>query len=406
MAFTKLRDLLLPVLLLAFIGGAITFLQPVLNVATRWGILAFIAAYLLINGQLVAPLRTSFGLLTLLAIVWALATSAWSEAPELSLAKVSAFALMSFAGMAIGQQWLSNHPPEECLNYLFPLTVGVLVAGAWGNTTGSSVVVSGNATLYQGAVSGPNMFGAMVAMCFPLLAWQCYRYWTNGRKRVQWLLLAVVALYYVAASGSRASMMVVLCTSAGLFLSLGAGPKFRLFILILSLVASAVLLAPNEVAQFEHRILYKQETAEKGVFHTREEPWLDSYEAAVEGGWFGAGYGVSVGETMFETAFSTFGYGREKGNSQLAIVEETGLAGLAIYVIMLLFLFFHLGQTWLRLPRGSDKVLVGVVTGTLLGMVVHSGFEAWWTAPASPESAYFWTLAGVALTLRAAKAKA
>jgi hypothetical protein len=45
------------------------------------------------------------------------------------------------------------------------------------------------------------------------------------------------------------------------------------------------------------------------------------------------------------------------------------------------------------------KVMGALVLGALIGQIAQSIFEAWWVAPGSPEAAYFWAMAGVALGL-------
>jgi len=94
---------------------------------------------------------------------------------------------------------------------------------------------------------------------------------------------------------------------------------------------------------------------------------------------------------------SALSYGREKGNSQLAIVEETGLVGLGLYGILLITLFTPLISAHLREKSRDGKVILGLITGALAGLTLESVFEAWWVAPGSAESAYFWSLAGVGL---------
>ena len=133
------------------------------------------------------------------------------------------------------------------------------------------------------------------------------------------------------------------------------------------------------------------------MLYTREEVWSKSFEQAKKGGWFGGGYGVTIGDKDFKGGLTAVGYGREKGNSQLAINEETGLIGLGIYLLSLFVLFKRLIGEQLRLKCSRAGVLLGIVTGTLFGMIMQSVFEAWWVAPGSPESLYFWTLTGVAL---------
>jgi O-antigen ligase len=254
--------------------------------------------------------------------------------------------------------------------------------------------------MYQGLVEGSNMFGSMMAMCSPFLLWQTYRYWKNTRKRIFWMTLLSVNFFFLLAAVSRGAILVALCTALGLFLCLGTTRRTHILVLFFGVILGSFLLVPGQFEQFQNKYLHKlAATEEQGVLHTREMVWKESYEQAKKGGWLGGGYGVTIGDTDFKGGFTTIGYGREKGNTQLAIIEETGLIGLAIYLAALIALFTKLGRTALRLPKGPEKVLLSIVTGNLFGMTIMSVFEAWWVAPSSPESVYFWALAGVALGL-------
>jgi hypothetical protein len=118
------------------------------------------------------------------------------------------------------------------------------------------------------------------------------------------------------------------------------------------------------------------------------------------GGLVGGGYGVSIGDhKVFAGGLTAIGYGREKGNTQMAIVEEVGLVGFAIYLVIHILLLYRLQSTASSWPSGPHKQVLSLVTGVLMGMMVHSVFEAWWVAPGSPEYVYFWTMAGVAIGL-------
>ena len=70
------------------------------------------------------------------------------------------------------------------------------------------------------------------------------------------------------------------------------------------------------------------------IIYSRQSAWDVSWNMAKQGGWFGAGYGVSVDRGSFRGGLTAVGYGREKGNTQLAIMEETGIVGLAIHVLI------------------------------------------------------------------------
>ena len=399
MHLPKLNNWLIPVYLLAFAGSAVSFLSPLFNSTSRWIVLAFVITYFLLSGKLTRPLRTSFGLLTLVFALWAIGTGIWSEVPQLSFPKAFAFLLISFAGLAGGQVWVRQNTHQNALRYLGPLTAVTLLAGLLGQATGQGSDYMGDIAIYRGMTGNSNMFGSLLAMCSPFLAWQTYCIWSNKRKRNVWLLLSGVCLYYLLATTSRGAILVVLYTVLGLFLTLGQSRKILLLVSIGALIGSIFIFAPAQVEEISNRFIYKGQANEQGITYSRDEVWRESYELAVKGGWTGGGYGVTIGDSQFRGGLSAVGYGREKGNSQFAIAEETGLIGLTLYLISLVFLFAHLGRVVVRLPRGAHKTLLGIVTGTLVGMIFQSMFEAWWVAPASPESAYFWVLAGVALAL-------
>jgi len=399
MRLPKLNNWLIPVYLLAFAGSAVSFLSPVFNSTSRWIVLAFVVTYFLLKGKLTRPLRTSFGLLTLIFALWAIGTGMWSEVPQLSFPKAFAFLLISFAGLAGGQVWVRQNKHQDALRYLGPLTAATLLAGLLGQATGQGNDYMGNIPIYRGMTGNSNMFGALLAMCSPFLAWQTYCIWSNRRKRNVWLLLSGMYLYFLLATTSRSATLVVLYTLLGLFLALGQSRKILILVSTGALIVGIFIFAPAQVEEISNRFIYKGQANEQGITYSRDEVWRESYELAIKGGWTGGGYGVTIGESQFQVGLSAVGYGREKGNSQFAIAEETGLIGLTLYLISLAFLFAHLGRVIVTLPRGPHKALLGIVTGTLVGMIFQSMFEAWWVAPASPESAYFWVLAGVALAL-------
>jgi O-antigen ligase len=210
------------------------------------------------------------------------------------------------------------------------------------------------------------------------------------------LTLAAILL---ARTYSRAAILSAGMLGIGFCLSLKLGKTG--FVLVL--MAAALLFVgaiSSAVLDTTYRdYILKGSNQEQGIFFSRGEVWRISYENAQQGGWFGAGYGITVGETNFQGGATAVGYGREKGNTQLAIVEETGIVGLVLYFILLLALFMPLLRAHLREKNPDIKVVLGIVTGALAGLTVMSVFEAWWVAPGSAESAYFWSLAGIGLGL-------
>ena len=110
----------------------------------------------------------------------------------------------------------------------------------------------------------------------------------------------------------------------------------------------------------------------------------------------GAGYGVSIDAVNSgKQVLSASNYGREKGNTQLAVIEETGFIGISIYS---LFLFYTSRLAYKvyssRCYNQKEFVFLCIIFSSIVGFILHSSIEAWWVAPGAMETAYFWSLNG------------
>lgn len=77
----------------------------------------------------------------------------------------------------------------------------------------------------------------------------------------------------------------------------------------------------------------------------------------------------------------------------MAILEETGVVGFALYLGFLLCTLLFLLKGW-RLP--GMAFLGALSTAFFLAGILHSMFEAWFLAT-GPESAFFWAGLGLAV---------
>jgi O-antigen ligase len=390
------RNLMFPLAVAAFIGVTIKYTNVIFTSSTRWGFLAVLALYLLIKNRMMYGFHSRFGLALLIYCTWCLLTSAWSIVPELSIAKSAAMILVALSFVSAGYWWPFDKGSLNAMNYLIPVTAMGILAGVSGGAS-SEVFGQGRVALYQGALtSNPNMLGSLAAMSIPLLLWNAYRHRT--KLKMIWIALLVIDIAVLMRTHARSSILCAGVIGIGLCLSL----KLRKTGFVLVLMAAALLLvvASTDSAFLDSTYsdyVLKGATQKNGAVFSRQQVWAQSYENAEQGGWFGVGYGATVGDTEFEGGLSSLGYGREKGNSQLAIVEETGLVGLGLYAILLITLFTRLISAHLRERSRDNKVILGLVTGALAGLTLQSVFEAWWVAPGSAESVYFWSLAGVGL---------
>ncbi|MCZ7612765.1 MAG: hypothetical protein M5T52_04270 [Ignavibacteriaceae bacterium] len=86
--------------------------------------------------------------------------------------------------------------------------------------------------------------------------------------------------------------------------------------------------------------------------------WEPSYRAAQNGGLTGLGYGMSdpnIKPGSLGDHYEGERFVREKGNSVLALVEETGVVGLVLFLLPIIYLLRKLPDTrYQTLPTGRQ----------------------------------------------------
>lgn len=394
----RLETWMFPMAVFGFMAPSVQYMNQVFGQTQRWGLLALLLVYLLMRGRVASVFRGSLSEPLLLLLGWALATSLWSIVPSLSLAKAISFWLVAVTMIGAGQDWVLRHGLAQSLDYLLPTVLLALFAAALGPSLapGGGYVYTGvSALLYRGLVGNPNMLGMLMAMSVPALLWRLHQE-TRTRWRRLWMLVLGGVLASLLLANSRAALLMALGTGLGMVLNL----DLRRRQMVVSVIALSSLLVTMAVPSFwdvaSERYIHKSSKQGKGVLYTREQVWKISKENALAGGWLGAGYGVTIGENEFAGGLTAVGYGREKGNTQMAIMEETGLVGLGLYAAFLIVLFRRMARSFRWVGTRDERVFLGIMTGTLVGITVQGFFEAWWVAPGSPEAAYWWAFVGVA----------
>ncbi len=111
-------------------------------------------------------------------------------------------------------------------------------------------------------------------------------------------------------------------------------------------------------------------------------------------GIFGLGYEVSAPDiiTPIKTGshYEDGRYVREKGNSVLAMIEETGFIGLLLFLLPIILLIRKfkiqnspVGMASQKFKIVSDHYTFYIVNCTLLAMFIHAQLEAWWVGVGS-----------------------
>lgn len=111
--------------------------------------------------------------------------------------------------------------------------------------------------------------------------------------------------------------------------------------------------------------------------------WEPSFEAAKLGGVLGLGYGVSAPEiktpALTGSHYEDGRYIREKGNSILAVIEETGFVGLILFLLPVIYI--SLKSFRIKYLKFTDNH--AILISALVSLLIHAQFEAWWVGPGS-----------------------
>jgi hypothetical protein len=406
--YLKPAELIIPLCLLAFVAPGLTFLNWALNETTRWLVLLALTFFLLQKrGRLLRGLfHQHLFFWVIIYASWCMMSTLWSEVPILSFAKAIVFFWISLVFLVAGYAWARYHSGRDRLNVLWLFSLVTLVA----TQGGVAEEMNTGASYYTGMTGNPNLLGFILFISSTWFIWQAFSAHREGRRKrfLLFVCLYLFDLYFLVLCHSRASLIAFAIILMGFLM--GTGKFWRwlpylvvtLFIgyLAYSYIPSVNSVLDEYASKANPEYLESIGLSGEDIWYSRELIWEVSYELAKQGGLVGGGYGVTIGEAFTAAigpSVSSGQYGREQGNTQLAIMEQTGIIGLGLYLFLMLSIFL----TWLggmrKASQRSDKVALGLLGGALAGLLFQSILEAWWVAPGSPESATFWTLLGTML---------
>ncbi len=406
-------ELIIPLTLLAFIGPVITFLGGVLSTTTRWIFLLGLALYLLFvrHRDVAAISRHPLFWMVMVYAIWCLTTILWSEEPILSFVKSVGFVLLAVTMMVGGYSWVAHHERARTCDFLWLFAVFSLLASLFGQVEQNIDVGS---VVYGGLTGNPNALGFLLAITSVWLIWQALLAYQTDRNGFRLFMgLLAVNTYYLFLSHSRASLLICAFIVLGLLLGLAQIRRWLPSLLVAVILAALVYNFSLSVQDVVNQYIYKsslgylesfEEGVEFGMWYSRAVIWEESYARAIHGGLIGVGYGVNAGEKFvgeIGASLSSGQYGREHGNAQMAILEQIGIVGFGIYLVLILGIFRYAIRGLRRSRINADRVAIGLMGGAIVGLLVQSMLEAWWVAPGSPESATFWMLLGALLAVTA-----
>lgn len=197
-----------------------------------------------------------------------------------------------------------------------------------------------------------------------------------SRSLILLSILIILNFYFIYISYSRAVMLALFIGGMVMFILLTSLKTNIIFALIFVIVGTSLFyFMGNELQSY-----FKKGGSDYSG--RRQILWEPSFKAAVNGGFIGLGYGVTdpTIESNYKKENRLGELKREKGNSILALIEETGIVGLILFLLPLFtsfrnYLFkkssvFNISTT----PKAGKLYLL---FSFLLMLFVHSQFEAW-----------------------------
>lgn len=386
--------------LLAFAAVDVRYANFIFTSGTRWVLLLALVLILAVRGRLFLGLTGGVGRIAAAFLFLIALSSIWSLVPELSWPKSLAYVAVALAFSAGGAYYAGQVDRSRVLRVFWPLIAVALLAGVGGTVReGASLQMNEVITIYRGLTSNPNFLGILVLCGLPALLWEVHLPRRSKWGRAAVLLLLGSCLAILLHTYSRASILS--CGVLGLFYLYGSGLR-RYGAMLALVVLGGVLFAialPDSAKELEVRYLYKGDSGAESLFNSRTDVWGASVQGAGEGGVFGLGFGVSAGYTEFGGGFNSVGYGREKGNVSLAILEEVGVAGFLLYFGLSMALLARLAKAARRAQSPDDRLLLILILGGLVSLTLNSQFEAWSIAPGAAATPVYWALIGIGLRL-------
>ncbi len=321
---------------------------------------------------------------------YCLITSIWSLNPTIS-AQRSLYLLLLYAGILSSALLYKQFFPDKGLGFLIPANIFVIVfsavslifsfpAGRW---------TGGNGLGFMGFAGHQNTLAAALLFTLPGLL-GCKIKDKSTKIKVQgifYFLLLIFNFLLLFLTYSRAAL-IALAIAIITYLLLTKSKK----VLLLLFSITALVFVFYFAVPFIHNSIDSVLNKDGGnILSRRTILWEPSLEAAKMGGIFGLGYGVSAPEikTPIKTGshYEDGRYVREKGNSVLAMIEETGFIGLLLFLLPIILLIrkFKIENSPIGMASQKFKIVSDHYTYRLhlAAMFIHAQLEAWWVGVGS-----------------------
>ena len=352
--------------------------------------------------------------LIVIAGLWFLITALWSPFPGMTVKRSLYFILISlgsvFAGM-LGRRIKeeTKKPSSIFPGFLLPANIIVILLCFFSLITGipSDSWTLGNARGFAGFFSHQNLLASILLFTMPGVWLLVVRKWEVGKTKVEIIknkvkyfqliaccLLLIANLFILILTYSRATLFS-LAAGVIVYLVLTKNWKIILYGFLLLLASGILTLSIPPLKTEAKKLVYKDFPT---FLFTRQWLWEPSYQAALKGGLTGFGYGISDPSIILpEGTGSHYDgnvYEREKGNTVLALTEETGLIGLILFFLPIIFTI-KIGcmNAWVHAKMQSYSH--AIILSAIIAFILHSQFEAWMVGVGSVQLPLFFVYIGL-----------
>lgn len=388
-----LNKWLLPATIIGFMGPNILYLSDILSTTARWGFVILLSMQLFYYKK---KIKVPPVLLILLCLysAWCIVTSFWSSQFNLSILKGISAATVLFTCLFAGSAWVMRTGGDQSISYLGAFSILTLIVAVLGFFFNPDAFSSSD--MFQGYTYNSNVFGALAAISSAYCLWKAYKNRDKIKMEMIWILMYFILIYFIIISQSRAALLMVICITYFFIKTVFEKKILSAIYGVVFLFTLLVVIMPGLSETVINRVVYKDTPT---VFYTREAKWGESLTKAQEGGWVGGGFGVSIDSEDWSGGFTASSYGREKANSQLAVIEEIGIIGLSLYVCIIVYILKEIYSSYRVEKLKSLKVSIALILGIIISLIVQSIFEGWWVALGSIDAVLFWTTTGVGIGL-------
>lgn len=313
-------------------------------------------------------------------LLWNMISALWSENPGYSIER-AVYTLFITTGFLSAGFLFSDYLKEK-FTFLYIILIPLVLISLVSLFTGlpENSWTGGNALGFMGYVSHQNTLGAALIFTIPVLFFSFIEKVRISDNKIRILIansiLLIAALYLLINSHSRSAVLAFIIFFI-LFALISLNRKNLIYIVPAVVIGTAFII----FSPFGEKMTDYAYKSSPSVLSTRQQMINVSIEGAKRGGLTGLGYGMSHRDSSVTLAGDHERNGifvREKGISSLGLIEETGVIGLILFLLIYIPLYFNLKNSYNFTTRQKLFIIAILIMYSL-----HAQAEAWWVGAGS-----------------------